>query len=55
MLILKKEGDDDVMTTGPEAGGRQNAVCCIYNTLQCYIVSLSSSVCVTTESLYDPT
>ena len=25
MLILKKEGDDDVMTTGPGAGGRQNA------------------------------
>ena len=30
MLILKKEGDDDVMTTGPGAGGRQNAVYCIY-------------------------
>ena len=27
MLILKKEGDDDVMTTGPGAGGRQNTVC----------------------------
>ena len=26
MLILKKEGDDDVMTTGPGAGWRQNAV-----------------------------
>ena len=25
MLILKKEGDDDVMTTGPGAGGKQNA------------------------------
>ena len=34
MLILKKEGDDDVMTTGPGAGGRQNAICCIFgNTL----------------------
>ena len=27
MLILKKEGDDDVMTTGPGPGGRQNTVC----------------------------
>ena len=25
ILILKKEGDNDVMTTGPGAGGRQNA------------------------------
>ena len=56
MLILKKEGDDDVMTTGPGAGRRQNTVCCIYVTLQCYlIVSLSSSVCVVTVSLNDPT
>ena len=27
MLILKKEEDDDVFTTGPGTGGRQNAMC----------------------------
>ena len=27
MLILKKEGDDDVITTGPGAGGGQNGMC----------------------------
>ena len=27
MLILKKEGDGDVMTTGPGTGGKQNAMC----------------------------
>ena len=56
MLILKKEGDDDVMITGPGAGGRQNTVCCIYVIhYNAIIVSLSSSVCVTTGPLYDPT
>ena len=56
MLILKKEGDDDVMTTGPGAGGRQNTVYCIYVIhYNAIIVSLSSSVCVTTGPLYDPT
>ena len=56
MLILKKEGDD-VMTTGPGARGRKNTVCCIYDIVIHYnaIVSPSSSVCVTTGSLYGPT
>ena len=46
MLILKKEGDDDVMTTGPGAGGRQNAhgvVLC--NTLQCYSLTVFLCPC----------
>ena len=55
MPILKKEGDDDVMITGPGAGGRQNTVCCIYVIHYNAIVSLSSSVSVTTGPLYDPT
>ena len=33
MPILKKARDDDVMTTGPGAGGRQNGVYYICNTL----------------------
>ena len=55
MLILKKEGDDDVMITGPGAGGRQNVMYYIYVIHYNAIVSLSSCVCVTTGPLYDPT
>ena len=54
MLILKKEGDDDVMTTGPGTGGRQNAMC--YNvTVHAKIKYMSAKIFLTLAMDYENT
>ena len=53
IIILKNEGNS-VTSTGPGAGKKEEEMIILFHTMA-VVVSLSSSVCITTESLYDPT